>query len=281
MAAISQKDGPVQAGKVGVESAHGFGDCLFNAPLIKAIGEKHGTKVTVTVRPHCADAFENLPFVDRVVKVQEMHHGMKWLRENGYKHAYQITQNVKFFEFRQHDNRHSLVDTPTLTGKQIGVQFDPRPLFAASGREHSAAKTLPDDKPIIAIESVYTSAQSWAQPAHIMQIVDKFKDTHRILWLSNSGCPKINGVDDMLRFSRRECIMCLSRCRYFFSVGSGFFCATLALPREFQPKNTVCLWTDELYRYEGRLTETKWNPQITWVHGPQQLNEVLGFINAK
>jgi len=277
MAEIPQQTGDVQARKVGVESAHGFGDCLFNAPLIKAIGEKHGTTVDVTVRPHCADAFTNFPFIGKIIHVQEMNHGVRLLRQQGYQHVYQITQNVKFFEFRQHDNHHSLIDTPALTGKQIGVEFDPRPLFAASPKELAAASSLPD-VPTIAIESVYKSAQSWAQRNHVMEIVEKFKSTHRILWLSNEGCPNAPNIDNMLRFSRRECIMCLQKCSYFFSVGSGFFCASLALPKECQPKHIVCLWTDDLYRYEGRLSEFKWHPQITWIHNARDLTTALQII---
>lgn len=275
MEAIPPKGSTLQRGKVGVESAHGFGDCLFNVPLIKAISEKHKTKVTVTVRHHCADAFNNLPFINDVIRINEMHQGEKLLRERGYEYVYQITQNIKFFEFRNADQNHSLIDTPLQTGRQIGLDFDNRPVIIPTKEESSVLNQLTSKLPMIAIESVYTSAQSWANREHIMQIVDAYKDSHQILWLSNKDCPEVTNVDNMLRYTRRECIMCLSKCDYFFSVGSGFFCATLALPRRLQPKKTICLWKDELYKYEKRLDEEKWNSEITWVHNANELTAAL------
>jgi hypothetical protein len=274
MAQIPPKSHTIQTGKVGVEAAHGFGDGLFCAPLIKEIGKKHQSPVTVAVRAHCKDAFFNLPFVSQIIEIPDMYHGTKTLKQHGFKYIYQITQNVKFFEFKRDDDGHSLIDTPLLTGRQIGISnFDQRPLFAATEKELTAGRSLDSSEPTIAIESVYKSAQSWAKPEHMMQIIQQFAKTHRILWLSNQGAPK--GTDDMLRFTRRECIMALQHCEYFFSVGSGFFCASLALPAPYQPSRTICLWTDNLYRYEKRIKEEKWHPWITWVHNQEELNHTL------
>lgn len=276
MGQVPPKSSKVQNGKVGVESAHGFGDGLFNAALVKAISEKHGAKVAVAVRPHCKDAFYNLPFVSEIIEIENMNHGVKKLRQLGFEYVYQITQNVKFFEFKGHDNNHSLIDTPMLVGRQLGINhFDNRPLFIPTEQERQAGEKLKSDKPTIAIESVYKSAQSWAQPHHIARIVAKFKDTHRIMWLSNEGAPKLPNVHNMLGYTRRECIMCMQHCDIFFSVGSGFFCASLALPRDLQPKRTICLWTDNLYRYEKPLGKLQWNPAITWVHNDEELNSAL------
>lgn len=267
--------------EVAVESAHSFGDGLFNASLIKAISEKHKSKVTVAVRPHCADAFDNLPFVDKVVIIQEMGEGTQLLANLGYKNVYQITQNIKFMQFKSFDKNHSLVNTPLMTGMQLGIgYFDQRPIFIPSEKELKAPLKIEHDKPIIAIESVYTSSQSWAKKKHFDTIVEKFQDTHKILWLSNEGCPKNKNIDDMLRFTRRECICCLSLCEYFFSVGSGFFCASLALPKSQQPKNTICLWEDNLYKYKDVLNEKQWNPNITWVEDEQEfLNTITNIRN--
>jgi len=274
MAEVSREDSGIQ---VGIESSHGFGDGLFNVPLVEAISQKHGVPVTVAVSNHCADAFANYPFI-KVLKIAGMNFGMKHFEENEFDYAYQITQNVKFYKFREADPNHSLIDTPKLVGEELGLTFDQRPLFSPTAREMEVGAGMSSGMPTIAIESVYKSQQSWAGRRHIEKIFDHFKETHRILWLSNEGAPDHKNVDDMLRLSRRECIMSLQHCEYFFSVGSGFFCASLALPRELQPKNVVCLWTDSLYRYEKVLKEKGWHPEITWINNEQKLEDALSFI---
>jgi len=260
---------------IGVESAHGFGDCLFNAPLIKSIKEHHGDEICVGVRPHCKDAFYNLPWIDKIIEIPDMNHGANLFKKLNCSKTYQITQNVKFFEFREQDHKHSLIDTPTITGRQLKLpEFDPRPIFMPTEREAATVAEF-DSRPTIAIESVYKSAQSWAKPQAFTNIVNRFKDTHRILWLSNENAPQHKNVDNMLRYTRREVIMCLQLCDIFFSVGSGFFCSSLALPSNLQPKKIVCLWVDDLYRYEKRLTELNWHPNITWLHHHKELDGYL------
>lgn len=264
--------------KVGVESAHSFGDTLFNAPLVKALSEKYSQKIGVAVRPHCADGYKNLDFVSEIVHINNINEGQKALHAKGYDKVFQITQNSLFFEYKQQDPNHSLIDTPTKRGKELGVTFDPKPLFKPTDKELEIVKKFKSDIPTIAIESVYKSAQSWAQKEDIGYIVGKHlgdSQEVRILWLSNEGAPRHPQINNMLQYSRRECIMALSACDTFFSVGSGFFCASLALAKELQPKKIVCLWKDDLYRYENRLSKTDWHGDITWVHNRQELAKHL------
>ena len=263
---------------IGVESAHGFGDLCFNLPLIKAIRAKYNDEIYVATRPHCKDALYNIPWVDKIIEIDQMWHGIAKLKEVGCNPVFQITQNVKFFEFRDaHEPNHSLIHTPLWTGRQLHCpqDFDNRPIFIPTDDECLKTQSMIQDKPTIAIESVYTSAQSWADKKAFDAIVARYHGTHRILWLSNEGAPKISAVDNMLRFSRRECIMCLRACDIFFSVGSGFFCSSLALSTTHQPKKIICLWTDDLYKYEEPLGQYKWHPDITWVHNHNELNECL------
>jgi hypothetical protein len=281
MEKVSPQVEPVPGREVGVESAHGFGDCLFNIPLIRELSQLHNSKVAVTVRPHCADAFINVPWVSEIIEVPQMWNGMQRLQELGYRRRFQITQNVKFYEFREaKDPNHSLIHTPLWTGRQHGCpeDFDNKPLFFPTTDEVLKTEAMASDKPTIAIESVFKSAQSWANRKAINAIVAKYAHTHRILWLSNEGAPKLPTVDDMLRFSRRECIMCLRHCEIFFSVGSGFFCSSLSLSRLHQPKKVVCLWTDGLYKYEEPLNGYKWHPDIEWVHNQNELTECLSRL---
>lgn len=257
---------------VGVESAHGFGDICFNLPLMKAIQQKYNDELWVAIRPHCKDGLYNIPWVHKIIDIKNMGDGNAKLKSLGCNPVIQITQNVKFFEFRDRDPNHSLIDTPLLTGRQLGLpDFDQRPIFLPTKDELEKTDLMLSKQPTIAIESVYKSGQSWADRKVIKLILDKYIDTHRILWLSNEGAPIHHNVDDMLRFTRREVIACLRACDIFFSVGSGFFCATLALPSGFQPVKTVCLWKDELYRYEQPLAKHRWCKDLTWIHNRQEL----------
>jgi hypothetical protein len=290
MAKISHKSGQIQKGKVGVESLWGFGDLCFNLPLIRAISEKHNAKVNVAVASRCKDALINIPWIDQVLIAESLNVGLKNLREIGCEHTYQITQNVKFYEFTQKNPYHSLIDTPLLTGRQIGLpDFDQRPIFLPTDTELEKVKYFKSDRfimnksfgaPLVAVESVYNSIQSWATKKDIGDLVNAIRQkatNHKphVLWLSNTGAPAQGYVEDMLEFSRRECICSLQFCDTFISVGSGFFCACLALPKEMQPKRIICLWKDELYKYEAPLKKHQWHPNITWVHNRQELQTCI------
>lgn len=262
--------------KIGVESYHGFGDCLFNISLIRELSIKHNTKIGVAVKKTCKDAFYNIPWIDHIIECDEMWDGVSRLKKLGYQTAYQITQNIKFPEFREQDPNHSLINTPLLVGKQLGLgDFDNKPVFIPTKEETERANTIISSKPTISVESVFNSIQSWADTKAFDSILDAYSKSHRILWLSNNGAPKIPAIDNMLRFSRRECIMCLRASDIFFSVGSGFFCSSLALEPEYQPKKIVCLWIDEMYKYEEELRKRQWHNNITWIHNHQELCEFL------
>lgn len=262
--------------RIGVESSHGFGDCLFNLPLIKALSERSNAKIDVAVRPHCADAFKNIPWVGEVVTIPGLNHGRSALRKLGCTETHQVTQNVKFLEFSSADPQHSLVDTPLYVGRQLGLpDFDQRPIFLPTAAELTVGARYDDGLPNIAIESVFTSAQSWAGKAAFDLIVDAYKDSHRICWLSNSGAPQTRYMDDMLRWTRREAITALQHCQTMFSVGSGFFCSALALPKHRQPKRIVCMWIDNVYRYERRIDALQWHDNLVWVHNLQELEAAL------
>lgn len=227
------------------------------------------------MRPPYKDAFYNLPWIDEIIEIGNMGEGPAALARLGYQRSFQLTQNIKFFEFRQTDPQHSLIDTPLRTGQEIGIpNFNQKPVFLPTASEITNTNSIVQDTPTIAIESIAKSGQSWADQAAVDAILTKFPN-HRILWLSNVGAPALPQVNNMLSYSRREVIMCLRAADIFFSVGSGFFCSSMALPTEWQPKRIVCLWIDEFYKYERRLAELMLHQSITWVHNHQELNECL------
>lgn len=273
---LSHPGAEVQSKKIGVEASHSFGDTVFNVPLIKAIHDHYGHKVTVAVRPQYKDGFYNVPWINKIRTINGMWHGYKMMKDEGYELVFQITQNAKFPEYKKSYPNHSLIDTPLWIGREIGLpDFDQKPMFFPTDKELDNTKEVLNNKPAIAIECEARSGQSWANGNHINQIVEKYKDTHRILWLSNKGAPKLPCVDDLLRFTRREVIMCLRAADIFFSVGSGFFCASLALPEKWQPKKIVCLWKDNFFKYVDRLNQVKWHKELIWVVKEEQFKNTL------
>ncbi len=255
---------------VGVEAAYGFGDGVFMAPLIKRIAERSGGPVEVAVQRQCADAFHNLPWVGKITHIDNLDDGVKLFMAQG-RTGYQITPNVFFPTFAAEDPNHSLIDCVLMTGRAHGLgDIDQKPIFIPTAEELDAGSRIGLTRPFIAVESHYKSGQSWAAPGAFAPIVERYRRTHDIVWLSNADCP--DGANPMVGFTRRQLIPLLGRCERFFSVGSGFFCASLTLPK---PPPTVCLWVDHYYRYERRLAELGWNPEITWVHDRQELLRVL------
>ncbi len=265
-------------GKIGIESAYSFGDALFNIPLIKAIHAYYLPKeIIIATKNKYRDAFVNVPEITNIIDIEDIYHGIPILEKMGCNKVIQITQNAKFQQFKSIDQNHSLIDTPLWIGREIGIpDFDQRPIINLTDEELiSTEPILQSDRPTIAIESQAFSGQSWAAQKDIDTIVNKFKYTHRILWLSNHNAPNIPNVDNMLRYTRRQVIACLRSVDKFFSVGSGFFCASLALPQSLQPKQIICLWTDSLYRYKQPLREKQWHNDIKWIDDAQQLHQFL------
>jgi hypothetical protein len=272
MVTLSSKSGTLPARKIGVECFHGFGDGLFNAPFLEVVSRYHGSPVGVAVKPQCADAYANLPWVDEIVPIGEMGSGERVLKGLGYQYTHQITPNVWFPKIKERHPNHSLIDTPSVVAQELGYPaFDPRPVFRPTGTEAASVKLLPP-APLIAIESVYNSQHSWAKQEDFLAIVSHYRHSHRIIWLSHQDQPNDPSIYPLPQLRRRDLIMCLQRVETFFCVGSGFFCGTLALPKGLQPRKTVCLWVDETYRYKERLAQLKWNENICWVDDRQQLH---------
>lgn len=261
---------------IGVESAFSFGDALFNIPLIKSISEKYNCQISVATQKQYKDAFFNIPFIGEIIEIAALGHGMEIFRNHPkYAAHFQITQFTKFHEFKSVDPEHSLIDTPSLIGQSYGFTItDPRPIFMPYLEEISSTKDF-ESGPYIAIESEARSGQSWADKKAIDTIIARYQNTHRILWLSNQDPPDLDCIIDLIPFSRRQAIMCMRHAETFYSVGSGFFCAALALPNHYQPKRIRCLWIDEQYKYERRLSREAWHPDIAWIHNHQELSDAL------
>ena len=262
--------------KAGVEIAFGFGDCIFGVPAVKLISETHGCSVDVAVQAQCADAFLNLPFVKKIIHVDGCWSGIQYFHDQQYKLAYQLTPYSKFQHYKSLDPSFSLLDCSKKLASELGIEVaDQRPLIYLSDQEKAVAAgllaRLPHGKPIVAIESEAKSGQSWADLAAVQKIVDFWSNKAHILWLSHTQA--LEGTLGLVNYTRREIIAMLSNIDHFYSVGSGFFCASLV--EGLKPKHTTVMWIDESYKYVRRLTELGWNPDITWTQNVVELEANL------
>lgn len=258
---------------VGVESAHAFGDALFNIPLIIALSKHHNSAITVTTKPQYNDAFENIDCITEIIHINEMGHGVEKLQSIGKKHIYQLTQNITWLEQIKIEPQLSLIESPLRTAQKLGINIDPRPIFIPRHHEIQSTEKYASQQPTIAIEAEARSGQSWANNQHIQQIIDKYKQTHRILWLSITNAPP--NTISLHHISRRQNIMCLRHAEKFYCVGSGLFCASLALEQKYQPKQIICLWEDSMYKYKSTLSKYTWHNNLQIIDNPQQLTQHL------
>lgn len=276
-----------------VELAYGFGDAVFGLRLLEKLSEQNGGPIGVATMPHVVDAFQNVPFIDEIIPIGGLNEGHKASKQFKYRDYKQVTSNVYFQEFKNNDPEHSLIDTPKLIGRKFGVEVtDQRPVIYLTDEElHGMRAKYNDGIRSIAIESHYKSGQSWASASDFQKIVDKFAKTHRIMMLSpETPLPTLPsgavGFDDMKRWTRRQCLGALTTCQYFFNVGSGFFCASLAFgtfdnsldPISDWPPFSFSLWKDEYYKYKKRLKEIDTKP-VEWLDNTEQLTDALNSIS--
>lgn len=261
----------------GVEMSHSFGDCMFSLPLIKSLSEHNMCKIGVATQKRFSDAFFNIPFISEIVLIDGLTQGLKKLGEMGYERVEQITPHHHFPIFKDRDPSFCLIDTHLRVGRLLGcADFDQRPIFTPTNDEEAAVSQYSSDKPLIAIESIANSGQSWCDKKAVDMIINRHRNTHRILWCSNQHAPNLPFVDDCLRYTRRQIICLLRKVEIFYTTGSGFFCASMALPHNARPNKIVCLWIDDVYKYEHRLSQLGWHPNIVWVHNHQELQASLG-----
>jgi hypothetical protein len=255
-----------------IESAYGFGDGIFNAPLIEEIAKDR--TVIIATQKQCEDAFYNLNKVDCIINIDSLGQGKSFADKYGYEYL-QITQHVRFHKIKRYITNHSLIDTPLRISESLGLSIDNRPIFRPTSSELQKTESFANfTKPLIAIETAYKSGQSWVKVSHMREVAKIFSKTHDILWLSNSNEPTdIDGVINMRHLTRRECASALRFCDILFTTCSGFFCAALGLPSTLQPKKIVCGWKDNRkYNIEYKISkEYKWHDDIIWSHNLRHL----------
>jgi hypothetical protein len=153
------------------------------------------------------------------------------------------------------------------------LQFNRRPPSESTHEESLFAQQFVQglERPLLALEAVYNSGQSWVKDDDIRRIVDHYGCRYSILWLSHTGRPDRSEVLDCRVYTRRQLITLLQYCDLFYNVGSGFFCASMAFPK-LKARN-VCMWIDDYYRYEKRFREL--GLETEWAHNRAELDRSL------
>jgi hypothetical protein len=242
------------------ECCYGFGDALMNVPVLKAYSESTGEKVCVATRQNNFDAFTNLDFVDKVYPIQALHSGVHVAREHGFEYA-QLTQHHLFNVYRRRWPRHSLMDTPSTVARRTWkLDIDPKPVFIPTEEELAKTECFKDcQKPIVAIEAHANSSQSWSTVKHNRMLCREYLgDQFNVLWVSHVDPPNLEYVDDMKRFSRRECVAALRYCDLFLTTCSGLCVGAFGLPKEMQPKKVVMTLNrsqERVYKLQGKFEE--------------------------
>lgn len=241
-----------------------FGDSMFCTALTKAVAARNPSgKVDVVAGNQYADAYTNLPWIGRIVNDPQLLSNRQILES---------TPGDHFWHYKATNGEFCLFDTHLKRAQTVGIDsFDQRPIFIPTYREKLTVQQYVTgvDAPLLAVESVYFSGQSWSDRAATDAIVDRYAASHKILWLSNQDAPDHPAVDPCTQFSRRQLIQLLTHCELFYTTGSGFFCASLA---HSPGPRTVCLWKDETYKYERRLAQLGWR-DVEWVHNRVELEK--------
>lgn len=273
-------------GPIGIVCLLSFGDCLFTTALSKAVYDKYGA-VGIVTTPKYADAFTNLPWINDLVIAERFRidpvemvlaENTTKLKSLGYQTVLDITPHHYYNNLIAQGWNKSLIDIFAYLASPLELDtYDQKPIFNPTIDEIDQAKCRAKTytKPVIAIESTYFSDQSWGNQNAFKYIIDNYTNCANIIWCSPENAPC--GTDPLLDLSRRTIIQLLNYADIFISVGSGFFCSSLALTPG--PKHTVCLWKDHFYKYEQYFAKHGWDKDIIWVHNmPEFTNHVDNYI---
>jgi hypothetical protein len=272
-----------KSSKIAVEISHGFGDAIFSTPYLEHLASKYSTKLDVAIQAQCKDALLNNPNIANIHTIGRMWEGYEnYARSNQYEKVLNITPNYWFLRQVEDIPSVSLLDTyayqscvyndsehntPRQEINRNSNLFGKKPSIHLTDEELTSSEKYKNVK--IAIETEYKSGQSWAQTEDFLEISKQFNG-EQVLWLSRSEPFLQNTVG--YGESRRVLIAALRNIDTFISVGSGFFCASMAL--DMQPKKIICLWLDHYYKYAGNIEKYGWHNQIKWVGSRSELNDL-------
>ena len=283
--------------KIGIESCYGFGDCLMNAAVIKKLTEFVAPdQIDVAVGEGHQDAFYNIPNVNIIPLkgFRPLGKGMEYFKNNDYQIYFQMTQHVTW------NMTTPLWTTPCLNARNFCIEYGDATWcdwetvghfleeFFFAGLIPATPKILPPifiptqeeianavlkvnlEKPMIAIETGFTSNQSWLDDSTVRMIYDHYKYSHEVLFVSkdNEFCSKLNGL------TRRECVILLSYCEKFFNTCSGFFVASLSESIKSSHLQNICMITEEAFK-QYHFQHLQDEPSVTLAFNEDDLIKFL------
>ena len=267
------------------ESCYGFGDCLMNIPLIKAYSECKNHSVHIATRNANKDAFENLDFIEKIHPITKLNEGKELAKKINLPYQ-QLTQHYWWKRI----NQQSLMDIPSIVGKRkFDLIFPNQPIIIPTEEEISATEDLRSTIPLIAIEADCNSNQSWVKDKSDIfeKLLSQIMPTpYKILWLSKTKpipefMQKLDYVDDMHRFTRRECVAALRHCELLISTNSGFFVAAMALKNNMQPQQVLSLLSSRSergYKIHEKILQYGWHKNLKWAFNESELGNSIEFF---
>ncbi len=220
--------------KLLVQAYGHFGDNLCVAGAISQIKD---AEIIIATNNQFKDAVENIPNV-KEVKILNDSEAHRFAAANGYT-IFQAT-----LEHLQR-NVARLDERLCHYFKSIGIDYlQPRSAFFPTEKELEWANNFAikyNDKPLLGVESGYTSNQSFIDTRSCDLLVNYYKNDYHIVWLCNRAYPSNhNHIITPQDASRRMICALLPKLSLFVSSFSGYFWASRSF--EKPPKTICCLF---------------------------------------
>lgn len=222
--------------KILVVASERFGD---NICCAGAICQIKNAEIVVATSKQFGDALLNIPNVKQVLYMNYTE-ADAYARDNGYK-IIDITLSAIPRYLNRLDARlkYHLV--------QFGFDYiQPKAAFFPTEEESLWANDFAikhNDKPLLGVESSYSSNQGYLKQTQLDSIVEKYSNKYNIVWLCNDNYPtRRDKIIDLGETKRRNVCSVVSKLSVLFSSFSGYYWVSRSL--EIAPR-TVCFCEDE------------------------------------
>lgn len=223
--------------KLLVQAYERFGDNLCSAGAISQIRD---AEIIVCTSREFDCALLNMPNVKEIVYMDNRS-AHTFARENHYK-IIDTTLSTVPIQVNQLDAR------VPMHLKRNGYDYIKNgPAFFPTKEELDWAEEFAgrfNDKPLLGVESHFSSEQSYMNKVHNDKIVNKYHEDYHILWLCNGNYPSSKEkIVDMGEFNRRQISTLMPKLSLLISSFSGFYWAS----RCFKSKPKAYLLVQDRY----------------------------------
>lgn len=206
--------------KLLVQAYERFGDNLCSAGAISQIRD---AEIIVCTKRRFDCALLNIPNVKELIYMNNAS-AHAFARENGYDLINTTLSQIPNYN-NQLDAR-----VPMHLAKFGYNYIKDGPAFFPTKEELDWAEEFVgrfNDKPLLGVESHFSSGQSYINKEHCDKIVKKYHNHYHILWLCNGNYPSSrNKVVDMGQFNRRQISTLMPKLSVLVSSFSGYYWAS-------------------------------------------------------